>query len=165
MFRKLYEYIDLWGGNLVSVMRTIRAYYHFTLGFTPGQAVFGRDLLFNLTSIIDWRVVTTSKQRQVNIDGVREKSRQVRHKYTIGNLFYVKNAVIYHQLNYNNRGLYIITEVFTNSTVWVYRGAINKRINIRQIVPHFDIAEPVFWRTQNAYIWRGSEVSDNTPLQ
>ena len=39
--------------------------------FTPGQAVFGRDMLFNLASVVDWIFATAAKQRQVDIDNVR----------------------------------------------------------------------------------------------
>ena len=74
-------------------------------------------MLFNITSIIDWSVVTTRKQRQVNIDNVRENSRQVKHEYTIGNLVYVENTGIYSKLDYKKKGPYIITEVFTQVNV------------------------------------------------
>ena len=40
---------------------------------TTGQDVFGRDMLFNLASVVDWRVVTAAKKRQVDIDNVRKK--------------------------------------------------------------------------------------------
>ena len=56
---------------------------------TPGQAVFDRDMLFNLASVVDWRVVTAAKQRQVDIDNVRENPRRVTHDYEIGNRVYV----------------------------------------------------------------------------
>ena len=45
----------------------------------PGQAVFGRDMLFNLTSVVYWRVSTAAKKRQVDIDNLREKSKWVTH--------------------------------------------------------------------------------------
>ena len=45
---------------------------------------------------------------------------------------------IYRKLDYIKQGLYIITEVFTNSTVRVQSGQVNKRINIRRLKPHFD---------------------------
>ena len=56
---------------------------------TPGQAVFGRDKLFKLTSAIYWRVVIAVKQFQVDINNVRENSRRVTHDYTIGDLVYM----------------------------------------------------------------------------
>ena len=39
---------------------------------TPGQSVFGIDMLFNLASVIEWRVATAVKQRQVDIYNVKE---------------------------------------------------------------------------------------------
>ena len=49
---KVYDYIEPWKENLFSVAWGIRASYHITLDFTPFQAVFGRDMLFNLRSIV-----------------------------------------------------------------------------------------------------------------
>ena len=52
-------------------------------------------MLFNLTLIIDWSVVTARKQRQVDIDNVHKDARRIRHDYAIGNLVYVENKGIY----------------------------------------------------------------------
>ena len=67
---------------------------------TPGQAVFGRDVVFNLASVIDWQVVIAVKQRQVDIDNVRENASQVTHDYAIGNLVYVEITWICRKLDY-----------------------------------------------------------------
>ena len=56
----------------------------------PGQDVFGRYMLFNLESFIDWWFVTTAEQRQLDIDNVRENAKQVRHDYAIGDQVYVE---------------------------------------------------------------------------
>ena len=58
---KVFDYIDPWGETLSYQAWTERASYHCTIIATPGQAVFGRDMLFNLVSIVDWRVVTDAK--------------------------------------------------------------------------------------------------------
>ena len=50
---KLFDYIDPWGETLGYIAWTIRAYYHHTIGATSGQAVFCRDMIFNLTSVVD----------------------------------------------------------------------------------------------------------------
>ena len=65
------------------------ASYHCTIMATPGQAVFGIYMLFNLASVLDWQFVTTKKQHQVDIDNVRENARQVTHDYAIGDRVYV----------------------------------------------------------------------------
>ena len=60
---KVFEYIYPWGGTLVSIAWAIRAYYKHTIGATIGQYVFVRDMIFNLASVIYWRVITAKKQR------------------------------------------------------------------------------------------------------
>ena len=66
-------------------------------------------MIFNLASVVEWRVVTDRKKLQVNIDNVCKSAKRVSYDYAIGNLVYVDKTDIYHKLNYNKRGSYIIT--------------------------------------------------------
>ena len=104
----------------------------------PRKYLFGRDILFNLMSVVDWRVVTAAKQSQVNIDNFRDNNRPVTHDYAIGDQFYVEMTGIYCKLDYKKQGLYRITKVFTNDTVQFQRIQVNKLINIRQLNPNLD---------------------------
>ena len=117
LYNKVFYYIDTWGETLASIAWAIRASYHRTIMATPGQDVFGRDMLFNLTSVVDWIVTTSAKQHQVDIDKVRGNAKQVTHDYTIGDRVYVEMTGIYHKLDYNKQGPYRITEVLTNGAV------------------------------------------------
>ena len=76
---KVFDYIYPWGENLASIAWSKRASYHCNIMATPGQAVFGRDMLLNLASIVDWQVVTTVNQCQVDIDNVRENAKRFMH--------------------------------------------------------------------------------------
>ena len=67
---KVFDYIYPWGETLAYIAWAVRYSYYHTIMATPGQAVFGRDMLFNIASFIDWQVVTAVKQRQVDIDNV-----------------------------------------------------------------------------------------------
>ena len=71
---KVYDYIYPWVVNLASVEWSIRAYYNLNLVSTPVQAVFGRDMLFKLMSIVDWRVVTDSNQQQADINNFQKNT-------------------------------------------------------------------------------------------
>ena len=73
--KKVFDHIDLWGENLAYISWAIINYYHRTIMATPGQYIFGIEMIFNLTSVVDWRVVTTAKQRQVDIDNDQENAR------------------------------------------------------------------------------------------
>ena len=68
---KVFDHIDPLGETLAYIAWAIRASYHRTIMDTTGQAVFGRDMLFNLVSIVYCRVVTSVKQCQVDIDNIR----------------------------------------------------------------------------------------------
>ena len=89
---KVFDYIDTWGETLAYIAWAIRASYHHTIKATPDQPVFGRDMISNVTSVVDWRVITAGKQQQVNINNVQENARQVTHDYTIINLVYVETT-------------------------------------------------------------------------
>ena len=80
---KVFDHIDPWVEILAYISWTIIAPYHRTIMATPGQYVFGRDMLFNLVSVLDWKVVTPKKQLQLDIDNVRENARRITHDYEI----------------------------------------------------------------------------------
>ena len=63
--------------------------YHHTIGYTPVQAVFGKDIIFNLASVVDWRVITAKKHRQVKTDNVCKNNNQVSDYYVVGDLIYM----------------------------------------------------------------------------
>ena len=105
---------------------------------TPGQAIFSRDILFNLASVVDWIVLTAMKHCQVDIDNAGENSRRVTYAYAIRDQVFVEITGIYRKLDNNKQWPNIITEVFTNGTVRFQRGQVNEIINIRRLKPHFD---------------------------
>ena len=51
---KVFDYIYPWVKTLAYISWEIRASYHRTIMDTSGQAVFGREMLFNLASVVDW---------------------------------------------------------------------------------------------------------------
>ena len=114
-----------------------RASYSCTLGATPFQAVFIIYMIFNLASIVDWRVITARNHLQVEINNVLKNSKRVRFDYTMGNLVYLYKTCIYRKIYYNKYGPYIIKQFFKNGTVWVQRFQVNKEIYILQLGTHF----------------------------
>ena len=100
---KDFDYIDPWGETLESIAWKVRDSYHRTIMTTAGKYFFGRDMLFNLASAVDWRVSTAPKQSQVDIDNVIENAQQGTHDYAIGNQVYVEIIGIYHKLDYKKK--------------------------------------------------------------
>jgi len=51
----------------------IRSTYHTVLKSSPGAAIFGHDMLFNIPFIADWNKIGDYRQRQTNLSTAREK--------------------------------------------------------------------------------------------
>ena len=108
IYNKVFDYIDPWGKTLVPIAWEIRDYYHCTIGTTPEKYVFGRDMIFNLTSVVDCRVITAKKQCQFEIDNICKNAKQFRFDYAVGYIVYVGITCIYQKLD-NKKVTYRIT--------------------------------------------------------
>jgi hypothetical protein len=78
---QIFDYIDPWGEILSSIAWAVRASHHTTLDKSPAQLVFGRDMIFNFSTVVDWRTITLHKQKEVDRDNLRENSRRVNYDY------------------------------------------------------------------------------------
>jgi hypothetical protein len=56
-------WMTLWGGILAAIAFALRSTYHMTLQATPGQLVFGRDMVLNVQHFTDWTTIKARKQQ------------------------------------------------------------------------------------------------------
>ena len=92
---KDFEYLDIWGKILASIYWSIKEYYHCILKATPCQDVFGRDMIFNIESILDWLVINSRKHLQVDMDNSCKNYTQVIHNYAVGGIVHMDKNCIY----------------------------------------------------------------------
>ena len=137
MKEQVLDYIDPFGDILASIAWAVRASYNSTTDATPAELVFGRDMMFNIKSIIDWKALSIRKQKAVDTANVRENARRVNHDYQIGDQVYIIADGVQRKMDSPKDGPYKITDIYTNGTVRIQRGPINERINIRRLEPHF----------------------------
>ena len=133
----IFDNIDPFGSILASVAWAIRASYNSTTQATPAQLVFGRDMMFNISSLINWKELSLRKQRLVDKANLRENNKRIDFDYEIGQQVYITTDGVQRKLNRPKTGPFPITKVYTNGTVRIQRGAVNERINIRRLEPHF----------------------------
>ena len=55
--------------------------YHTVLKATPGAAIFGRDMLFDIPFIADWDEIGKRRQQQVDKNNTRENKKRVPYDY------------------------------------------------------------------------------------
>ena len=132
-----FDAIDPWTSILTSIAYAVRCSFHSTLKATPGQLVFGRDMLLDLKFEPNYTQTWAQKQQRINYDNIRENSKRVTYDYKVGNYVYVLRDGNYRKLEGDKQGPYRVTEVFTNGTIRIQKGIVNERINIRRLTPHF----------------------------
>ena len=69
---------------LTNVSWAIRSTYHTVLKASPGAAVFGRDMLFDIPFIADWRKIGDYRQRQTDLNNLRENEKCIDYDYKVG---------------------------------------------------------------------------------
>ena len=65
---------DPWKGVLSATAFAVRSTYHTTLQKSPGQLVFGRDMIFNITHKANWDYIRQRKQGIINKNNKQENN-------------------------------------------------------------------------------------------
>ena len=92
-------------------------------------------MLFNITKVINWKLITERKRLQVQKDNSRENSKRIPHEYKVGDqVFRVKKGVR-RKLSDKKTKPYTISQVNTNGTVKLTQGNKSMTLNIRNIEP------------------------------
>jgi hypothetical protein len=61
-----YDLDDPWGGILMAIAFPLRSMYNTTLQATPGQLVFGSDMVLNVQHLTDWTAIKAGKQQIIH---------------------------------------------------------------------------------------------------
>jgi hypothetical protein len=104
----------------------------------PGAAIFGRDMLFDIPYLADWKAIGQRRQELVNRDNARENARRIEFDYEAGHKVLIRKDGVLRKAEDRYEGPYVITQVHTNGTVRIQRGSMSERINIRRITPFFE---------------------------
>jgi hypothetical protein len=115
----------------------IRSTYHTVLKSSPGAAIFARDMLFDIPYIADWTKIGEYRQKQTKINTARENKKRYDFDYEVGGQILIIKDGILRKAEDLYTGPYVITQVYTNGTIRVQRGATSERLNIRRVRPYY----------------------------
>ena len=123
--RELTEEEQTFEPFLTACAYAIRCAYHTTLKATPGQLVFGRDMILPIKFQADWALIARQKQEVIDKSNKQENLKRKEHEYKVGDNILLQNT-----------GPYQVQQVFTNETVMINKGAVLQQVNIRRITPY-----------------------------
>jgi hypothetical protein len=117
----------------------IHSTYHTVLKTSPGVAIFGRDMLFNIPFIADWNKIGDYRQRQTNLSTARKISKRVDYDYKVGNkVLLTQEGILRKAESPYSKEPWTITTVLTNGTIGIQCRTQSERLNIRRVIPFID---------------------------
>lgn len=124
---------------LTKAAYAIRSAYHTTLGYSPAQLVFGRDMFMPITVNPDWEAIRKRKQDSINKSNRRENMKRIDHKYQTGDLVTVERLGVIPKLSLPRKGPYTVVKPHDNGTVTIQlEPFVTDRMNIRRVRPYYD---------------------------
>jgi hypothetical protein len=68
--------------------------YHTVLKTSPGAAIFGRDMLFDIPFVADWKHIEDYRQNQTDRSNKRENNKPVDCNYKVGDKILIQKDSI-----------------------------------------------------------------------
>ena len=78
---------------IINAAWAICSTHHTILNATPGAAIFGRDMLFDIPYIVDWKAIGLRRQARVDKDALHHNVKRIDYDYAVGEKFLLLRMV------------------------------------------------------------------------
>ena len=101
-----------------------------TLQASPGQLIFGCDMLLPIQFKADWAQIRQQKQQRIISSNTQENAKRIPHEYKIGDKVLLERPGIYPKLKSPRTEPFEVTKVYSNGTICIQQGAVSECVNI-----------------------------------
>ena len=128
---------DPWKGILSATAFAVRSTFHTTLKQSPGQLIFGRDMMLNIKHEANWEFIRQRKQSIIDKNNEAENAKRIPHTYSVGDKVLLRRG---NENKYESpySGPYSILQINDNGTVRMKVNNVEDTYNIRRITPYID---------------------------
>ncbi len=110
--------------------------FHTMLKASPGAAIFGQDMLFDIPFIANWQKIGEHGQQLTDLNNACENEGRIDYDYKVGQkVLLQKEGILRNAESRWHKKPWLITSVHTNGTITVQRGSKIDRMNIRRVKP------------------------------
>jgi len=115
---------------------SVRASYHSILAASPGQVLFGQDMITRRLYEANWSYICKRRFEAILHDNDRENESRLEHFYNIGDQVMLKIPKRERSKTmFVRQGPFPIKEIHSNGTVTLDKGRTTQVVSIRRIVP------------------------------
>jgi hypothetical protein len=94
--------------------------YHTVLIASPGAAIFGPDMQFDILFIVDWKKIGEHRQQLTDLNNARENKGRIDYDYKVGQKVLLrKEGILRNAESRWHKKPWLITSVHTNGTIMV----------------------------------------------
>ncbi len=117
----------------------IHSTYHTVLKASPGAAIFGQDMLFDIPFMADWHKIGERRQSLTNRGNQRKNAKRIDYDYKVGDKVLVINKGILRKAeSAYGKEPWTITTVHTYETIRIQCGTKTERLSIQRVEPFTD---------------------------
>ncbi len=110
--------------------------YHTVLKASPGAAIIGRDMLFDITFIADWQKIGEHRQQLTDLNNACENEGRIDYDYKVGQKVLLrKEGILCNTESRWHKKPLLTTSVHTNGTIMVQHGNKTDRMDIWRVKP------------------------------
>jgi hypothetical protein len=107
---------------LDNVAWAIHSTYHMVLKASPGAAIFGRDMLFDILFVADWHKIGEQRQSLTDCGNQCKNAKRIEYDYKVGDTVLLINEGILRKAEFTyGKKPWTITTVHTNGTIRIQR--------------------------------------------
>jgi hypothetical protein len=118
----------------------IRFTYHIVLKASPGAAIFGQDMLFDIPFVADWRKIGEKRQSLTDRGNQRKNAKQIDYDCKVRDkVLLINEGILRKAESAYGKEPWTITTVHTNETIRIQRRTkMEERLSIRRVEPFTD---------------------------
>jgi hypothetical protein len=125
--------------DIANSVITICSAYHRVLKASPGAAIFGHNMLFNILFIADWHKIQEQRQSLTNCGNQHENAKHIDYNYKVGDKVQLIREVILRKAeSAYNKEPWTITTAHTNGTIRIQYGTRTEQLSIQRVQPFTD---------------------------
>ncbi len=112
----------------------IHSTYHTVLKASPGAAIFGQDMLFDIRLIADWQKIGEYRQQLTDLSNTFENEGRIDYDYKVSQKVLLrKEGILRNAESRWHKKPWLITTVHMNGTITVHHGNKLERMNIQKV--------------------------------